>query len=303
MSGEKHKSLMEISGKRTKPQARKRFGQHFLERTWIRKILHRIQPVESEFFLEIGPGSGELTLPLATTGARIIAVEIDRQLAQDLRGLAPPTVQVVTGDILKQEIPRLMTQSPLKVSSSIRVVGNLPYNLSTPILNKLLETQRMHLCFRDATLLLQREVAERIIGTPGSPTYGPLAVMTQVFADAKLVLSLPPGAFRPAPRVNSGLVQLFFRPSPVTIEDLSLFRALIRSLFTQRRKTVLNALRAFASAISSLPPQQLLDRAGIEHSRRPGTLDLVAFAKLAAVLSEHKIRTSSVGLQERREKP
>ena len=293
-SRQNHKSTSQASRKRAKPQARKRFGQHFLERTWIAKILNCIRPGASELFLEVGPGCGELTLPLATAGAKIIAVEIDRKLAANLRRLAPPSVQVVTGDVLHQDLPQLIRQSWIEVPSTIRVVGNLPYNLSTPILNKLLEAQQMDLCFSDATLMLQREVADRVTGTPGSPTYGPLALMTQVSAEAELVLSLPPGAFRPAPKVHSGLVKLSFRPSPVTIHDLSLFRRLIRSLFTQRRKTVLNAFRAFASTVSSLPPQELLDRARIEHNRRPGTLDLFEYARLTAVLSEHKVNSSSI---------
>ena len=296
MPSENHKSAPQAPRKPARPQARKRFGQHFLERTWITKILNCIRPDASELFLEVGPGCGELTLPLARTGAKIIAVEVDRKLAENLRHLVPQSVQVVTGDVLHQDLPQLIRQSGVVVPSSIRVVGNLPYNLSTPILNKLLEVQQMHLCFSDATLMLQREVADRVTGAPGSPTYGPLALMTQVLAEAKLVLSLPPGAFRPAPKVHSGLVKLSFRPSPVTIHDLSLFRRLIRSLFTQRRKTVLNAFRAFANTVSSLPPQELLDSAGIEHDRRPGTLDLFDYARLTAVLTENKANSSSIGL-------
>ena len=294
MSSENHKGTPRVPTKPAKPQARKRFGQHFLERTWIAKILNCIRPGASEFFLEVGPGCGELTLPLATIGAKIIAIEIDRRLAENLRHRVPPSVQIVTGDVLHQDLHQLIRQSGVERPANIRVVGNLPYNLSTPILNKLLEAQQMHLCFSDATLMLQREVADRVTGVPGSPTYGPLALMTQVLAEAELVLALPPGAFRPAPKVHSGLVKLSFRPSPVTIHDLSLFRRLIRSLFTQRRKTVLNAFRVFASTVSSLPPQELLDRSGIKHTARPGTLDLFDYARLTAVLSGHTVSSSSI---------
>ena len=267
-----------------KSHVRKRFGQHFLEPAWVAKLLECIQPAATELFLEVGPGAGELTLPIAATGARVIGVEVDRQLAHNLRRLVPPSVRVVTGDILRQDLPRLIAESDPR--SFTRVVGNLPYNLSTPILRRLFEIQHTHLCFRDATLMLQREVADRLTGVPGSPAYGPLAVMTRVMADAKVVLSLPPGAFRPPPAVRSAVVALSFRPSPVTIENLPFFERLIRSLFTQRRKTVLNALRPFAETISPLPAQELLNQAGIDPGRRPGTLDLIDFARLAAILSD-----------------
>ena len=251
---------------------------------WVAKLLQCIQPAAAELFLEVGPGAGELTLPIAATGARVIGVEVDRQLAHNLRRLVPPSVRVVTGDILRQDLPRLIAESDSR--SFTRVVGNLPYNLSTPILRRLFEIQHTHLCFRDATLMLQREVADRLTGVPGTPAYGPLAVMTRVMADAQVVLSLPPGAFRPPPAVRSAVVTLSFRPSPVTIENLPFFERLIRSLFTQRRKTVLNALRPFAETISPLPAQELLNQAGIDPGRRPGTLDLIDFARLAAILSD-----------------
>ena len=286
-----HSSNSQTSPTTLKRQVRKRFGQHFLEPAWIAKLLECIQPLATELFLEVGSGTGELTLPIAATGARVIGVEVDRQLAHNLRRLVPPSVRVVTGDILRQDLPRLIAES--EPSSFARVVGNLPYNLSTPILRRLYEIQRSHLCFRDATLMLQREVADRLTGVPGSPAYGPLAVMTRVMADAQVVLSLPPGAFRPPPAVRSAVVALSFRPSPVTIENLPFFERLIRSLFTQRRKTILNALRPFAGTISPLPPQELLNQAGIDPSRRPGTLDLVDFARLAAILSVGDGKVSS----------
>ena len=237
-------------------------------------------------FLEVGSGAGQLTLPIAAAGAQVVAVEVDRDLAAGLRRVAPPGVQVVTGDILVQNLPDLVAiAAEPHGTRPIRVVGNLPYNLSSPILFKVLGTQRTHECFRDATLMLQREVADRIVGAPGSRQYGPLAILTRLGAEAARALTLPPGAFRPPPRVRSAVVTLGFRPSPVTIADPALFERMVRSLFTQRRKTLLNALRPFAGTVSRLPACELLDRAGLASDRRPGTLDLEDLATLADLLT------------------
>ena len=237
-------------------------------------------------FIEIGSGTGQLTLPIASTGAQVVAVEIDRELAAGLRRIAPSRVQVVTGDILSLDLVDLIaavtgSQSPRLV----RVVGNLPFNLSSPILFQILDTQRTHRSFRDATLMLQREVADRVVALPGSRAYGPLAILTRLAADARRVLALPPGAFRPPPRVRSAVVTLGFRSPPVSIGDPALFERMVRSLFTRRRKTTLNALGPFAGTVSTLSPRDLLDRAGLASDRRPETLDLEDLAVLAKTLA------------------
>jgi len=269
----------------TRPQARKRFGQHFLEPVWVAKLLAVIRPEPDELFVEIGSGTGQLTLPIAAAGAQIVAVEVDRDLAAGLRRVAPPQVQVVTGDILAQDIVGLVagafgSRSP----RLIRVVGNLPYNLSSPILFQILRTQCTHRCFRDATLMLQREVADRVVSVPRSRAYGPMAILTRVTADATRALALPPGAFRPSPRVRSAVVTLDFRPPPVSITDPALFERMVRSLFTHRRKTLLNALAPFANAVSRFSSRELLERAGLASDRRPETLDLEELATLAGTL-------------------
>ena len=249
-------------------------------------MLAVVRPAPNELFLEVGSGTGQLTLPIAAAGAQVIAVEIDRELAAGLRRVAPPRVQVVTGDILSQNLADLVgaAAGPHR-PRSVRMVGNLPYNLSSPVLFQILRTQRTHQCFRDATLMLQREVADRVVATPCSRAYGPLAILTRLAADAERVLTLPPGAFRPPPRVRSAVVRLTFRPPPVSIADPVLFERMVRNLFTRRRKTVLNALGPFAGTVSTLPPRVLLDRAGLASGRRPETLDLEDLAALAAVLA------------------
>ena len=270
----------------TRPRARKRFGQHFLEPAWVAKLLAVIRPEPDELFVEIGSGTGQLTLPIAAAGAQIVAVEVDRDLAAGLRRVAPPQVQVVTGDILAQDIAELVAEASRSRSPrSVRVVGNLPYNLSSPILFQILRTQCTHRCFRDAMLMLQREVADRVVSVPRSRAYGPMAILTRVTADATRALALPPGAFRPVPRVRSAVVRLDFRPPPVSITDPALFERMVRSLFTHRRKTLLNALAPFANAVSRFSSRELLERAGLASDRRPETLDLEELATLAGTLA------------------
>ena len=269
-----------------RPAARKRFGQHFLEAAWVSKLVACIRPAPGELFLEIGAGTGQLTLPLAAAGAEVVAVEKDRRLAARLQAVAPASVRVVAGDVLDQDLARLVAGPGAgRTDGPARVVGNLPYNLSTPILRRLMETQHLHGCFEDATLMLQREVADRVIGQPGSRDYGPLAIMTRVAARAERALALPPGAFRPPPRVRSAVVTLRFRPSPVPVGDRLLFERMVRSLFSQRRKTVLNALRPLARGMSPCSPRDLLERAGVAPDRRPATLDLAELAGLADTLA------------------
>ena len=273
--------------------ARKRFGQHFLEQAWVAKLLAHIAPRPHDCFIEIGAGSGQLTIPLAETGATIVGIEIDRDLVKELESTVPRSVRIVSGDVLEQDLLALIRESFGPATTSVRIVGNLPYNLSSPILAQLFGVQLAHGCFADATLMLQREVAERVVGRPGSRAYGPLAILTEVTAEAEQVLSLPPGAFRPPPRVRSALTRLAFRPSPVEIGDPTRFAHMVRCIFTQRRKTILNALTPCATPLAANDVRVILEEAGLNIDRRPATLHLRELAKLAQGLARatERIRT------------
>lgn len=162
----------------------------------------------------------------------------------------------------------------------LRVAGNLPYNISSPILFMLLRAARGGAALADATLMLQFEVAERLTAPVGSHEYGVLTILTTLHADVRRVLTLPPGAFRPMPRVRSAVVRLTFHPPAVALTDESRFERLVRSLFTRRRKMLLNALRPFADEVGS-EPSRLLGGTGIDARRRPQTLQLTELARLA----------------------
>jgi 16S rRNA (adenine1518-N6/adenine1519-N6)-dimethyltransferase len=257
-------------------RTRKRFGQHFLAPAWADKVIAAIAPSPVDQFLEIGPGPGILTARLAARAAHVTAIEIDRDLAADLRQTAPPNVAVVTADVLEADLRALCPDGP------VRVAGNLPYNISSPILFKLLAAERGGSpLFADATVMLQREVVDRIVARPGTKDYGVLTIFITAAARAERLLVLPPGAFKPAPKVHSAVVRLTFKPSDVPAHLEGTFAAMVRTMFMQRRKTLLNALRPFAASIDR-DPAAALGAAAIDPSARPETLDLEALVALAA---------------------
>jgi 16S rRNA (adenine1518-N6/adenine1519-N6)-dimethyltransferase len=261
-------------------KSRKRFGQHFLEPAWVRKLLEAVDPRPDDFFLEIGPGRGALTLPLAQQVARVIAVEIDRDLASALARAVPANVQIVTADFLEADVRTLLPAG----AGPLRVAGNLPYNVSSPILFRLLSLADDGRFLTDATIMLQREVADRLAAHPGGRDYGVLSILAHLRADVVRRLVLPPGAFRPAPRVRSAVVHLRFRRPTVTLRDTVLFEQMVRQMFGQRRKTLGNALRAFAGA-RGLAAHEAAAKANIDPGRRPETLHLSELAALCDVFA------------------
>jgi 16S rRNA (adenine1518-N6/adenine1519-N6)-dimethyltransferase len=213
-------------------RARKQFGQHFLEPAWVDKVFKAIAPKADEVFIEIGPGTGALTRPLTTRAGAVIAFEIDRDLAGELERNAPPNLKVVTGDFLRLSTNDLIlttNDSVLTTSDSVlttddsrlRVAGNLPYNIASPIMFRLVELHAAGIALVDATLMLQREVADRLTAAPGSKQYGVLSILIQHRAHVETLLKLPAGAFRPPPKVLSSLVRLRFRePSPAVRDEV-----------------------------------------------------------------------------------
>jgi len=263
------------------PRARKRFGQHFLEPAWVARLIDALAPSTDDTFLEIGPGRGALTLPLAARAGRVIAVELDRDLVASLAPRLPDNVRLVEGDFLEVDLPGLMQAE----RTPIRVVGNLPYNVASPILFRLLDEARDGALLSDATLMLQREVADRLLAEPGGADYGATSIQVQLLADVERVLSLPPGAFRPPPKVHSSVVQLRFRPPQVEVGTRPVFERLVRGVFLQRRKTLANALKPVAASFGR-SAADILDKARLDGRRRPETLSLEDIARLskAAIL-------------------
>lgn len=264
-------------------RARKRFAQHFLEPAWVQKVVAAFGPTARDVVVEVGPGRGQLTLPLAARVRSVIAVEIDRDLAAELAARAPANVTVVTADFLATDITSLMP--PLADDERLRAAGNLPYYISSPILFALLAARRWAPRLLDATLMLQQEVADRLTAAPGTRDYGVLTVSVARFARVVPLLKLPPGAFRPPPKVSSALVRLEFldpdsvAPAPPWFDDM------VRALFGQRRKTLANSLRAF-TAPRGVDAARTLETAGIDGRRRPETLTLEELLALAGALDQ-----------------
>jgi 16S rRNA (adenine1518-N6/adenine1519-N6)-dimethyltransferase len=293
------KSKSGTGARKTAPdrhRPRKRFGQHFLQDAWARKIVDAIDPQPGDVFLEIGPGEGALTLPLAERGVPILAVEIDRDLSARLASEVPPSVTIVTGDILETDVVPYLTGIRPQITAysarsgaepparpRYRVAANLPYNVSTPVLFKLFEIQRRDALFFDATLMLQKEMADRLAAGAGNRETGVLSVMAALDADVRRLMRLPPGAFRPPPKVHSAIVQLTFRRHGLRIPDEQLFERMVQALFSQRRKTILNALKAFDRSAGAV-----LAIAKIDPSRRAETLQLTELARLAELFSSVK---------------
>jgi 16S rRNA (adenine1518-N6/adenine1519-N6)-dimethyltransferase len=248
----------------------RRLGQHFLRAASVRPLIETIAPRASDTFLEVGPGAGALTLPLAAEAARVVAVELDGALAARLRARAPANVTVIHGDALRVDLGAL-------VPRGARLAGNLPYYVSSPLLRRFLGL-RGHVA--DLHVMLQEEVARRVASPPGSKEYGILSVLYGLWADVDLRLRFGPGAFLPPPKVSSAVLRARFLPAPrAEVADLEAFERLVVAAFARRRRTLENNLR------DSYPNlKENLRLLNIEGSRRAETLSVVEFARLAQAL-------------------
>jgi 16S rRNA (adenine1518-N6/adenine1519-N6)-dimethyltransferase len=247
--------------------ARKRFGQHFLHDPGIlRRIVEAIAPQPEDRLVEIGPGEGALTLPLLRACGHLTAIELDRDLIASLAARARDTV----------DFSKLAGFSRPSIASKLRVAGNLPYNISTPILFHCLDHAA---AIRDMHFMLQKEVVDRMAAPPGSKTYGRLSVMLQLRCTVEPLFRVPPGAFRPPPKVDSAIVRLTPLPTQALPDaDSGMIDRLVRAAFGQRRKTLSNALRDLATA-------KQIDAAGIDPRARAEQLAPSAFVALAQTLA------------------
>ncbi len=262
-------------------RARRSLGQNFLvDPNLQRKIVEAAQVEPGETVLEIGPGQGALTRGLAEAAERLILVELDRDLAAELRERyrSQPAVEVLEADILSVPLTTL-TPDP----GRLRVVGNIPYNLTTPILFHLLERPRP----REILLMVQREVADRVLATPGGKAYGALSVGVQTVARVERVLHVPPGAFRPRPRVDSTVIRIRpLDPPPLTAPEEAALRRLVRALFQWRRKQLGKILRDHPElALGAEGAKAVLEEVGLDPRGRPESLAPETFLRLSRLLS------------------
>jgi 16S rRNA (adenine1518-N6/adenine1519-N6)-dimethyltransferase len=256
----------------------RRFGQHFLRAASVERLLRVVDARPDEAFLEIGPGAGALTFPLAARAAHVAAVELDPKLAERLRERAPANLTVVEGDALEVDLGALLAEG------RTRLVGNLPYYVSSPLLRRFLDLRDR---VSDAHVMLQEEVARRVASPPGSKEYGILSVTYGACAAVDIPLVFPPGAFQPPPKVSSALLRIRFGArADVPPFDPKALETLVQRAFAHRRKTLENNLE------DSYPNlKQHLRLLNIEGSRRPETLSVVEFVRLAVALMEGAQRT------------
>ncbi|CAD7853747.1 MAG: SSU rRNA (adenine(1518)-N(6)/adenine(1519)-N(6))-dimethyltransferase (EC 2.1.1.182) [Olavius algarvensis Gamma 1 endosymbiont] len=254
-----------------KHHPRKRFGQHFLhDPDIIRRILVVVDPRPGERLVEIGPGRGAITTGLLRAAGDLDVVELDRDLIEPLSRLCADigSLTLHNADALDFALCRLYPNQRL------RLVGNLPYNLSTPLLFRFLDQAD---CIDDMHFMLQKEVVARIVAAPGSRTYGRLSVMIQVYCRTEPLFHIGPGAFTPAPRVDSTLMRLTpHRPLPFPVQDPAFLARLVAQAFAQRRKTLRNSLKGLVDT-------RLLQARGLRPEQRAEELSVGAFVDLANV--------------------
>lgn len=253
-------------------RARKRFGQNFLnDQNQIQKIVTAINPTPDQNLLEIGPGHGAITRLIIETGCNLSVVEIDRDLVAELRMLYP-SLNVIEADVLKFDFSRL-------ADTRLRVVGNLPYNISTPLLFRLFN--HIDIIF-DMHFMLQLEVVERLVASAGEKNYGRLSIMSQYYCQSIKLFEVPPESFTPRPKVMSAIVKLTPKTDRNIARDEKLFADMVNHAFSMRRKTLRNGLKKYLSA-------EQIETAGINPAERPENVSLEEFITLAnAATSEAK---------------
>lgn len=254
--------------------AKKHLGQHFLhDRRIIDNIVLAVDPQPGDRLVEIGPGQGAITFPLLDRHGELTVIEFDRDLIFPLTEAARAhgTLEVIHRDVLTVDFTALARNAGVE-GSQIRLVGNLPYNLSSPILFHALDHA---IAIRDMHFMLQKEVVDRMAAGPGSKVYGRLGVMLQAYCHVTPLFDVPPGAFRPPPKVDSAVVRLVPRkPETIEVQDPELFSAVVRDAFGQRRKTLRNALSNQCDAAA-------IEAAGVRPDARAEQIEVADFIRLA----------------------
>ena len=252
----------------------KKLGQNFLiKRGIVDEIVHAAELTPGEPVLEVGPGIGTLTQGLAQSGADVTAIELDRRLLEvlDTTLASYDNVRIVHGDVLKLDVPTIMNHKPFKV------VANLPYYITTPIIMSLLESK---LPIERLVVMVQKEVAQRMVAQPGTKDYGALSVAVQYYTEPDIVLDVPPKSFLPAPAVTSSVIRCVLRDKPpVDVIDEKLFFRVVKAGFAQRRKTFSNTMKT--TGLSKDRIEELLAKANIDGQRRGETFTLQEFADVA----------------------
>ena len=262
----------------------KKFGQNFLINTNILEdIIEAAQITKEDFVLEIGPGIGTMTQYLCESAREVVAVEIDKNLIPILKDTlsAYDNVEVLNDDILKVDIKTLAEER--NGGRPIKVVANLPYYITTPIIMGLFES---HVPIDSITIMVQKEVADRMQEGPGSKEYGALSLAVQYYAHPKIVVNVPPSCFMPQPKVGSAVIRLTRHENPpVEVEDEKLMFQIIRASFNQRRKTLANGLNNFSELhLSKEVIQQCIEELGVPLTIRGEALSLEQFAKLSNII-------------------
>lgn len=256
-------------------QPKKRFGQNFLkDRQVVERIFEAADLDKRDRVLEIGPGLGALTDPLLPRVGRLHVMELDRDLVASLRARPESHLQVHEGDALRLDWAAALSEPPYKL------VANLPYNISSPILFKILDHRRL---FSRLVLMFQQEVGDRLCAAPGTREYGILSVLCQNWFDVRSVVRVPPGAFYPPPRVHSVVLRFDALPQArVAVTDERFFRKVVKGAFGQRRKTLRNSLRGAGLTFDGLV--EAMAEIGIDAGRRAETLSLEEFGALSELL-------------------
>ncbi len=255
--------------------ARKRFGQHFLkDHTIISRLVQAIRPLPGQHIIEIGPGQGALTFPLLQQCRKMIAVELDRDLIEDLKQQSRHfgELELINQDILQLDLKEINADPPF------RLVGNLPYNISTPLMFHLLEYPAL---IEDMHFMVQKEVAQRIIAQPNNKHYGRLSVMMSYYCASEVLFEVPPSAFSPPPKVDSAIIRLKPHVQPeVQVDDIQRLQQVVKTSFNQRRKTISNSLKTLIDRAS-------LERMHINPSARAENLTLAEFALISQNLNQN----------------